>query len=224
MLQRKRNVLVLYLSAILGVAVMVPAVFAQPTTGIDTTNREIILRSVDSLLTTIADLKTERAELQFEFRQLNNRIQSLERTFQGEFNNLQSSQGNVLEGLDTLRVMMPSEEPMRATNNNVIYLSQRQDSLVAYVGRLEQRIVTLPDNHYWGVRNGFKQFDHLLLFTFLAAITSLGVVLLMRSNDPLGNPSIDQVTQQEEVADRLSVSITLLVGSVLVILFILFIL
>lgn len=224
MLQRKRSVLVLYLSAILGGVCMAPAVIAQPTTGIDSTDREIMLRSVDSLLTTITDLKTERAELQYEFRQLNNRIQSLERTFQGEFNNLQSGQGNVLEGLDTLRVMMPSEEPMHATNNNVIYLSQRQDSLVSYVERLEQRIVNLPDNHYWGVRNGFKQFDHLLLFTFLAAITSLGVVLLMRSNDPLANPTIDQVTQQEEVADRLSVSITLLVGSVLVILFILFIL
>ena len=214
----------LCLSAIIYGASLAPAVVAQPTTGIDTTGSAIMLRSVDSLLTTISTLKAERAVLQAEFRQLNSRIQSLERTFQGEFNNLQSTQGTVLDGIDTLRVLMPSEEPMRATNTNVIYLSERQDSLVAHVERLEQRIVNLPDNHYWGVRNGFKQFDHLLLFTFLAAITSLGVVLLLRSNEPLANPELDPVTQQEEEADRLSVSITLLVGSVLVILFILFIL
>ncbi len=135
-----------------------------------------------------------------------------------------TSQDTLLKGIDTLRVLMPSEEPMRTTNTNVIYLSQRQDSLTAYIERLEQRIVALPDKHYWGVRNGFKEFDHLLLFTFLGAITSLGVVLLVKGGPTDEDESLDPVTLQEHEADRLSISITLLVGSILVILFILFIL
>ena len=183
-----------------------------------------LMYSVDSLLATLATMQQDREALRSEVSRLNNRIQSLERNVEGRVNLLISGQGSVLDGIDTLRVLMPSDEPIKATNMNVLYLNQRQDSLVAYVERLEQSIVSLPDKHYWGVRNGFQQFDHLLLFTFLGALTSLGVVLLVKGGPQRFEFDGDEQSIQEEEADRLSVSITLLVGSVLVILFIMFIL
>ena len=189
------------------------------------TNNDTSLQlSLDSLMTSLESMRADREALRSEVRRLNSRIQSLESNVDRRVEELVSGQGTVLEGLDTLRILMPSDEPIKATNTNVLYLNQRQDSLVAHVERLEERILSLPDKHYWGVRNGFQQFDHLLLFTFLGALTSLGVVLLVKGGPKRMEFGDDFQLMQEEEADRLSVSITLLVGSVLVILFILFIL
>ncbi len=197
---------------------------AQSISLADSTGQVAILQSLDSLLTSITLLHQERDDMRSEFNLLNSRIQSLERKIDREAANLNALQDSVLYGIDTLRILMPSEEPMRATSDNVIYLSRRQDSLVAHIERLEDRVLSLPDKHYWGVRNDFKQFDHLLLFTFLGAITSLGVVLLVKGGSNKNPEIMDPATLLESEADRMSVSITLLVGSILVILFILFIL
>lgn len=219
----------LYLTALLLSVSMLTAtsLYAQPTSDVEmntSISNADVLHSVDSLLISIEEMKEERLAFETEVNRLNTRIQSLERSVQREVTDLASGQGLIMRGLDTLRVLMPSEEPMRATNTNVLYLSRKQDSLVAHIERLEERIGELPDNHYWGVRNGFKQFDHLLLFTFLGAITSLGVVLLVKGGPQAKDGAVDIVTMQEDEADRLSISITLLVGSILVILFIIFIL
>lgn len=229
MLQQKKCFMNLYLTALILSVSMLAAtsLHAQPTSDLDISasiSNLDVLHSVDSLVASLHEMKEERIQLESKVIRLNSRIQSLERSVQQEVNTLTSGQGLILQGLDTLRVLMPSEEPMRATNTNVLYLSRKQDSLVAHIERLEQRISKLPDNHYWGVRNGFKQFDHLLLFTFLGAITSLGVVLLVKGGPQTKEEGMDIVTLQEDEADRLSISITLLVGSILVILFIIFIL
>lgn len=200
------------------------AVQAQIVPNLYPNDQQAVLRSIDSLIVSLESLKQERSDFSFEFRQLSSRLEALESTLEEEVDGLASRQGSMLNGLDTIRVLMPSDEPIKTASSNVLYLSQRQDSLVAQIERLEKRIDTLPDNHYWGVRNNFRQFDHLLLFTFLGAITSLGVVLLVKNGSNSRMPGQDPALQQEEEADRLSVSITLLVGSVLVVLFILFIL
>ncbi len=229
MLQQKKCYMNLYLTALILSICMLAATssHAQPTSDLDITtsiSNVDVLHSVDSLLSSLEEMKGERIQLEAEVTRLNSRILSLERSVQREVNDLASGQGLILQGLDTLRVLMPSDEPIRDTNTNVMYLSRKQDSLVAHIDRLEQRIGKLPDNHYWGVRNGFKQFDHLLLFTFLGAITSLGVVLLVKGGPQTKGEGVDSITLQEDEADRLSISITLLVGSILVILFIIFIL
>ena len=209
----------------LGLFISFPrALQAQQFQPADSSHQHSVIHSLDSLLTSMHLLRFERAEMKQEFNRLTSRIQELERKIDREAASLNALQDSVLYGIDSLRVLMPSEEPMRRTSNNVLYLSQRQDSMVAQIERLEERVLSLPDKHYWGVRNGFKQFDHLLLFTFLGAITSLGVVLLVKGGPRVGDQQMDPVSYQEAEADRMSVSITLLVGSVLVILFILFIL
>ena len=172
-------------------------------------------------------LKSERNLLQFQIQQLNDNLAGIERMLGNHIDNTVYQQRTLYSELDTLRSLIPSEEPIRAANLNIIYLNRRQDSMMAYIGRLEDKIVKLPDNHYWGVRNEFKNFDHLLLFTFLGAMMSLGIVLLVktgkhRDDDPQGSSRGDN--NQDSDADRMSIAITLLVGSVLVVLFILFIL
>ncbi len=199
------------------------SLYAQSLSMADSTSQQV-LQSLDSLLTSITLLRQERDVMQSEFNRLNSRIQTLERKIDRGAASINALQDSVMYGIDTLRVLMPSEEPMRATSDNVMYLSRRQDSLVAHIEQLEDRVLALPDKHYWGVRNDFKQFDHLLLFTFLGAITSLGVVLLVKGGSNKGTEIMDPATLLESEADRMSVSITLLVGSVLVILFIMFIL
>ena len=188
--------------------------------------------SVDSLRRGIEDLTRERARINSELQQLNEQLASVEQLFSDQFTYLQQRHESLSRSLDlqfdTLQAQIPDDEPLRRAAFYIEYLNHRQDSLIAYVQRLEGQIGELPDTHYWGVRNDFKEFDHLLLFTFLGTIMSLGLVLLIR-NDKKGiqEDSGDQLTaylRQEDNIDRISVSITLLVGSILVLLFIVFIL
>ncbi len=224
LLQNKARLLIGIWATLFCIGMSTSSVRAQVVSDPLLNNDTSLQLSLDSLLTTLESMRADREVLRSEVRRLNSRIQSLESNVDRRVEELVSGQGTVLDGLDTLRVLMPSDEPIKATNTNVLYLNQRQDSLVAHVERLEERILSLPDKHYWGVRNGFQQFDHLLLFTFLGALTSLGVVLLVKGGPKRMEFGDDFQLMQEEEADRLSVSITLLVGSVLVILFILFIL
>ena len=188
--------------------------------------------SVDSLRLGIATLTKEREQLIEELRQLSRQMSNVERTFNNQLNNLQRRHdvlNNELDvQFDTLRAQIPDEEPILSALFYIQYLNQRQDSLIEYVERLEHELDDLPDKHYWGVRNDFKEFDHLLLFTFLGAIMSLGLVLLLRGDSKKEHTdSTDHIAtylKQEDHIDRLSLSITLLVGSILVMLFIIFIL
>ena len=188
--------------------------------------------SVDSLKHELDALTQEREKIYEELRQLNRQLRSVENGLAEDFADLASQHNEINRHLevqfDTLRALMPDDEPLRTATFYIRYLNQRQDSLIEYVGRLEERMEELPDNHYWGIRNNFKEFDHLLLFTFLGAIMSLGLVLLLRGDhsqdNRAGNDHISDYIRQEDKIDRLSISITLLVGSILVLLFIIFIL
>lgn len=192
----------------------------------------VMATSVDSLRLGIEELTKEREQLIEELRLLSSQIGTVERSFKRQFSDLQLQHETLNRTLaiqfDTLRAQMPDEEHLRTATFYIRYLNQRQDSLIAYVERLESELDNIPDKHYWGVRNDFKEFDHLLLFTFLGAIMSLGLVLLLRGdNKREQTESADQLTaylKQEDHVDRLSMSITLLVGSILVLLFIIFIL
>ncbi|MBX2822312.1 MAG: hypothetical protein KTR29_21630 [Rhodothermaceae bacterium] len=192
----------------------------------------VMATSVDSLRIGIEELTKEREELIEELRLLSSQVRTVERSFNRQFSDLQLRHETLNRNLDiqfdTLRAQIPDEEPLRTATFYIRYLNQRQDSLIAYVERLESELDNIPDKHYWGVRNDFKEFDHLLLFTFLGAIMSLGLVLLLRGdNKREQTDSTDQLTAylaQEDHVDRLSMSITLLVGSILVLLFIIFIL
>ena len=204
--------------------------FARPSAAqllpIVTTDSTVI-RSLDSLLASMQRMHAEREELYGKVQQLDERLRTFERLLGRHVDNTLRYQRTLEQELDTLRSLIPSEEPIRAANLNIIYLNRRQDSMMAYIGRLENRILDLPKNQYWGVRNNFKDFDHLLLFTFLGAMMSLGVVLLVRTgknrdDNPFHRSGNDEDPDSD--ADRMSIAITLLVGSVLVILFILFIL
>ena len=206
------------------------AVVAQPLLIIPSDSS--LATSVDSLRVGFEALTKEREELIEELKQLSSQIADVEKSFSNQFIDLQLRHDTLNHNLDiqfdTLYAQIPDEEPLLTAIFYIQYLNQRQDSLIAYVERLESELGDLPDKHYWGVRNDFKEFDHLLLFTFLGAIMSLGLVLLLRGdNKNQQTDPIDQLTsylKQEDNIDRLSMSITLLVGSILVLLFIIFIL
>ena len=191
-----------------------------------------LVSSVDSLRMGIDELTKERNQLLKELRQLSSQIEHVEERVSDQFTNLETRHEALNRHLDvqfdTLQALIPDEELLQSATFYIRYLNQRQDSLIAYVERLESELDNIPDKHYWGVRNDFKEFDHLLLFTFLGAIMSLGLVLLLRGdNKQEQSESKDQLTtylKQEDHIDRLSMSITLLVGSILVLLFIIFIL
>lgn len=200
-------------------------VFIIPT---DTT----MIGSVDSLLNDLEALKLEREAINEELKRLSIHLRSVEQDISDEFADLRLREKAINRNLemqfDTLRTLIPDDEPLRTATFYIRYLNQRQDSLIAYVERLESKMEELPDNHYWGIRNNFKEFDHLLLFTFLGAMMSLGLVLLLRGDnnqDQTGQTDhLSEYIRQEDKIDRLSISITLLVGSILVLLFIIFIL
>ena len=180
----------------------------------------------------IHNLSKDREQLLAELRQISSQVSNVEKSFSSQINNLQLRHdllNNQLDvQLDTLIAQIPDEEQLMTAIFYIQYLNQRQDSLIAYVKKLESELEDLPDKHYWGVRNDFKEFDHLLLFTFLGAIMSLGLVLLLRGDAKReytdSGDHIESYVNQEDHVDRLSMSITLLVGSILVLLFIIFIL
>lgn len=188
--------------------------------------------SIDSLYQSIENLSQERITIQDDLKQLSTQLESVQKILADQLTVIESRQDNLTSQMDlqfeTLLSEIPDDEPLKTAIFYIQYLNQRQDSLIAYVERLETQLGELPDKHYWGVRNDFKEFDHLLLFTFLGAIMSLGLVLLLRGDtkneqaDPLDQ--LSSYVMQEENIDRLSMSITLLVGSILVLLFIIFIL
>ena len=185
-----------------------------------------IIHSLDQLIESMRQLHVEREVLQYQVQQIDDRMQSFEQLLDSHIDRTAVQRRVMSQEFDSLRSMIPSEEPIRAANLNIIYLNRRQDSMMAYIGRLEDRINELPDQHYWGVRNDFKNFDHLLLFTFLGSMMSLGVVLLVRTGNKSENPLTGKRDENsiESDADRMSIAITLLVGAILVVLFILFIL
>ena len=188
--------------------------------------------SVDSLIQGLDELKQEREKIYAELKQLNSQLLAIEDGLSEEFSSIELQHEAINRHLeiqfDTLRALIPDEEPFQTAALYIRYLNQRQDSLISYVERLEERMEELPNNHYWGIRNNFKEFDHLLLFTFLGAIMSLGLVLLLRgdhgTDTRTSGDQISEYLKQEDKVDRLSISITLLVGSILVLLFIIFIL
>ena len=184
------------------------------------------LTASDSLYQVLQQLSQDRNQLLGQMQRLNGRIRAFENVLSTHVDITARNRRLLDQKLDTLQSLIPSEEPLRAANLNIIYLNRRQDSMMTYIGRLEERILELPDNQYWGVRNNFKNFDHLLLFTFLGGMMSLGVVLLVRTgknnNGPQSGPK--DASEPDQDADRMSIAITLLVGSILVVLFILFIL
>lgn len=181
--------------------------------------------SIDSLRAEILQLQDERDILSDQVTGLNTRMRSLESMLEGRLDRLISNQDSLVSDIGVLEAKMPTDEPLRAANTNIMYLSRRQDSLLVYIEHLEATIGKLPEKQYWGIRNNFKEFDHLLLFTFLGAMMSLGVILLMRTSKSNENGAPDDPANAvESDADRLSIALTLLVGSILVILFVIFIL
>lgn len=192
-----------------------------------------LVTSVDSLRHGIEYLIGERERINSELDVLSSQLTSVEQSFADQDTYLKQRHEELNRSIDvqfdTLLAQLPDNERLRTATFYIEYLNHRQDSLIAYVERLEGQIGELPDKHYWGVRNDFKEFDHLLLFTFLGAIMSLGVVLLLRidkASEPTTDP-LDQLASylnQEDKIDRISMAITLLVGSILVLLFIIFIL
>ena len=181
--------------------------------------------TLDSLRAEILQLQDERDVLSNQVTGLNTRMRSLENMLAGRLDRLISNQDSLVSDIGVLEAKMPTDEPLRAANSNIMYLSRRQDSLLVYIEHLEASIGKLPEKQYWGIRNNFKEFDHLLLFTFLGAMMSLGVILLMRTSKSNENtPPDDPANAFESDADRLSIALTLLVGSILVILFVIFIL
>ena len=187
----------------------------------------------DSLLSTMNLIYQERSELASEIDRLKGQLQSLDRGLSSRIETLHSLQNNhnaqINVQFDTLRAIMPSDEPIETAGLYLQYLNRRQDTLIVYVETLENRLEELSDNQFWGLRHDFKEFDHLLLFTFLGAIMSLGLALLLRGDTKKNNhegihDAVTEYLHREDAIDRLSISITLLVGSILVILFIIFIL
>ncbi len=193
--------------------------------GIPTTD-SFLIGSLDSLRSEINKLQLERDVLSNQVTGLNTRMRSLENMLEGRLDRLLDYQDSLVSNIDMLEAKMPSDEPLRAANTNIMYLSRRQDSLLVYIEHLEATIGKLPEKQYWGIRNDFKQFDHLLLFTFLGAMMSLGVMLLIPTNNKNNDNAQAQGLAEaiESDADRLSIALTLLVGSILVILFVIFIL
>ena len=188
---------------------------------------------VDSLLESIDSLQRERDTLSTAIQKLETQLNNIDHSIGRGFGDIRSQNrrlGNELEvQFDSLKALIPSEEPLLAAQLYMQLLSQRQDTLMAYIQRLEMQMEELPKNQYWGIRNNFKEFDHLLLFTFLGAIMSLGVLLLLRNDSKkLGDQNeldtLAHYLNNEEHIDRLSTTITLLVGSILVVLFVIFIL
>lgn len=191
-----------------------------------------LVTSVDSLRSGIEYLVKERARINTELELLSSQLTTVEESFADQETYLRQHHEALNRSIDvqfdTLLAQLPDNERLRTATFYIEYLNHRQDSLIAYVERLEGQIGDLPDKHYWGVRNDFKEFDHLLLFTFLGAIMSLGLVLLLRIDKKTdASDTIDQLAnylKQEDQIDRISMAITLLVGSILVLLFIIFIL
>lgn len=185
----------------------------------------LLSSSIDSLRDELQHLKHERDALGNQVSDLNARMRSLENLLERRLDRLFDYQDSLVSDIDTLESKMLTDEPLRAANSNIMYLSRRQDSLLVYIEHLEATIGKLPEKQYWGIRNNFKEFDHLLLFTFLGAMMSLGVILLIRTNMNNNNAQAQGMEGEvESEADRLSIALTLLVGSVLVILFVIFIL
>lgn len=179
---------------------------------------------VDTLLTILAEMQQERAVLQRNVRRLNQQIAAMEQNFQTNLDQLSSGHQAINLNIDSLQATLPTGELFQDTNSQIQFLNRRQDSLNAYIQRLHTQIESLPDNHYWGVRNNFAQFDHLMLFTFLGGVISLGVFLLTQGKEKVQLFEMNSPDYIEQETDRLSVSITLIVGSIILILFILFIL